>query len=79
MQAHETLRAIIKREGHTMREVSRMYGRTDEYISATLGRRSNPNTDVMAGILDVMDYDLLARSRKDGTEFKITPRDNRKG
>lgn len=72
MQAFEVLKAIIEQDGLSVTNVSERAHKPSTYISKTIWRGSNPNCTTMVELLDAMGYDLIARNRKTGKEFRIT-------
>ena len=72
MQAFEVLQEIIMQDGLSVTKVSSRAHNPNNFISKTICRGSNPNCTTMVELLDVMDYDLIARSRKTGKEYRIT-------
>ena len=71
----KVLAEILEREGISTVQASRMYGKHKSYITSLLSRGTVPKADTLAGILDAIGYDLIARSRADGYEFTIPPND----
>lgn len=72
MQAYEVLRTILKAEKLSSIDISLKLGRTRSYVSAIISRKSNPNTTIMALILDAMGYDLVARHKSgNGPDYVI--------
>lgn len=73
MRADKVLRAIIDRENLSATAVSLRIGKTRKYMSTLFSHERIPQADTMAGICDVVGYDLLVRSREDGYEITIDP------
>lgn len=71
MDVRETIIAAIDHSGTSRYAVSKAMGKSTLYIGAMLSRGSVPKTDTMATIMDAAGFDLLVRSRDDGTEFII--------
>ena len=74
MDATEIVREILAREGITGTSLSARLGKSYRYISNKLTQR-NMHTNVFAQICDVLDYDVIVRSRYDGAEFYLSPRE----
>lgn len=73
MQATDILRALFGRGKQSAYKTSENMGRNKRYISVLMARNIVPRLDTMASIMDAIDYDLLVRSRQDGTEIIIDP------
>ena len=73
MDATEIIREIMSRDEVTGTSLSARLGRSYNYISSTLTRK-NMYTDVFARICDALDCDVVVRSRFDGAEFFLSPR-----
>lgn len=73
MRADKVLKAILAKEGISSIQASRKIGKSDAYLSSIIAKGTSPGVSTMAGICDVLDYDLLVRSRNDGFELTIDP------
>jgi len=73
MQASEVLRSLFGRGKHPAYQASERMGRNKRYINSVMAHGYVPKLDTMASIMDAIDYDLLVRSRQDGTEIIIDP------
>lgn len=73
MQAYEVLRELLKTSTLSARAISRKIGRSENYLAVLLAKKYDPLTTTMTRILDVMDCDLLVRSRTNGREYTIAP------
>ena len=69
------LRSMFGIGKHSTIEVSRAMGRSRGFISAYLAKGNSPSADLLSEICDAIDYDLLMRNRKDGSEIIIGPPD----
>ena len=54
-------------------EISLKMNHSTGYLSKYRYRKSVPSTDVMARIMDAVDYDLLIRNRTTGEEILVDP------
>ena len=73
MQAFEVLQAIIDNDDLSVWQVSKRAGKPRTFVSKTIARRSNPNCTTMAELLGAMGYELVARGKTSGKEYRITP------
>ena len=75
MKSCEIVKAAMEQEGVNPPELSKRLGKSDTYIYVLLSRPRELLAGNLARILDALDYDLLARSRVDGAEFFVSPKD----
>lgn len=73
MQTDKVLRTILARKGLSARQVADKMGRSPKYLDMYLYRKSVPKADTLASMLQACDFELIARSIDDGTEFPIDP------
>ena len=73
MKAKDALRSMLEYEGVSAAAVASAMGKSSKYLHPILYAGRIPQADNYAAICDALDYDLLARSRKDGQEFVIDP------
>lgn len=73
MQTDKVLFEVMYKERLKPRIVCERMGRSPRFLDPYRYGGATPNTATLAQILDVCDYDLVARSRNDGTEFVIDP------
>lgn len=71
--SNETLRSLISDEGYKHQEVSGMMGFSPEYLGSYFSSEHSLGTRAFVRALDVIGYDLVARCRSDGFEFRIPP------
>lgn len=71
MKAENALHTMIEKTGTNKAELSRAIGRSDRFVSTTLGKGSIPRLDTMAALADVMGYELVLRGH--GDEIVIDP------
>lgn len=76
MNAIETIRDVITSEQMTPAEASLKMGRKNTYIATIFGKerrdgKSSIQTDTLAQFCEALNYELLIRSKDDGTEFVI--------
>ena len=67
------LRSLFGRGKHSTMEASVRMGKKPFYINSAISKGAVPSADNLASIMDAIDYDLLVRSRQDGTEIIIDP------
>ena len=73
MRPDEIITQMMKREHKSKREVSKVMGKSPRYLDPIVYDGRSPRVDTFAGIVDAMGYDLVARSRDDGFEFRVDP------
>ena len=73
MKARDTLIELAGLDDDKMAGLSVAMGRPREFMRDTLQRKRR--ADLMATALDEMGYDLVARSRDDGFEIEIDPKE----
>ena len=75
MKAKEVLRLMLESSGMSTGAVAVAMGKSKRYLHPILYSNADksPQVDNFATMCDVMGYDLLARSREDGTEYVIDP------
>ena len=61
MNALNTIREVLRREGISASQVSRSMGRNRSYVSILLNHNDTPNASVFIRILDACGYDVIAR------------------
>ena len=71
MNANETIRNILRREGVSAERAALSMGKSKSYLTALLARQTDPRMSTMVSVCDSMGYELVARSRDDGFEFVI--------
>jgi len=70
MNMKQILRELFK--DHNQQQVSTALGKPVNYVSVVISpSRRNVSADLSARILNVMGYDLIVRSRTDGTEYVV--------
>lgn len=75
MESYEVIREVLRHEDISAVKASHMMGQTKTYIGSLLSKKNDQKSGNLARMLDALDYDLLARSRKDGAEFFISPKE----
>lgn len=56
--------------------MSESLGKAPNYLATILKRKASPSCETMALILDELGFDLVARSRVSGVEYKLDIPDN---
>jgi len=75
LEPNEIISEILARKGISQVKFSRMLGKTDKFISVIFSQNREPKARTLARYCDLLDYDLIVRSREDGSEYFITPRE----
>ena len=60
------IRALLTDSGVSMRGVSRMMGRNDNYMAITLSKSKRPGLEIVAEVADTLGYDLQIVKRDSG-------------
>jgi len=71
MNATETIRTLLEREGFSSTEASLRMGMKRAYLSSILSNNRTPKVNTLAKFAEAMNYELILRSRDDGYEFII--------
>jgi hypothetical protein len=73
MQAKDVLKSLFGRGKHSTYDASERMGKSPTFVGSIVSKGRMPKLDTMAAVMDAIDYDLLVRSRQDGTEIIIDP------
>lgn len=73
MTAAEIVREVLRREGVSTIELSKMLEKSRGYANRMI-YTDNMVSDVFSEMCDALGYDVVVRSREDGAEFFLSPR-----